>query len=393
MTNWGGSPGYPGPGGYGGSNPGGSNPGGPNPYSAPTNFDPLPPNQWNSPGAPPPPQWGQPQWPSQPPPQPGSSKKWWYIGGGIAAALVVLLVIGIVVIVNVGGGSSDKPGEAVKGYLEALSRGDAEAALSYAVDQPASKKFLTDDILKEQIEKWPITNIRILNEDTVSVINTSRVHVAAEFGDKTSDETINVKKVDGKWKLEHGVNKIEVSNTSSLDDKALKTVELFGEPVADSNAFYVFPGWVDLTSTNKNLAIKDQDKPMLLNSLAYGIGTRLYLQFEVSEQGKSAIQSALKSALDKCARSSLLKPPNCPNGVTEPGLAENTAVWRAPTDLSGIDVGSLGLRELSVTLYGKADFSITVKTTTGETKTGVDHTFVSGTADLSQSPPEIKLGR
>lgn len=53
-------------------------------------------------------------------------------------------------------------GDVVKRYLESLARGDADTALSYAVDQPASKEFLTSHIRKKQVAQWPISNIRIL---------------------------------------------------------------------------------------------------------------------------------------------------------------------------------------------------------------------------------------
>ena len=85
--------------------------------------------------------------------------------------------------------------DTVKGYLEALARGDAESALAYSDDQPASKEFLTDDVLKKQIAKWPITNIRILNDDSsASGIGFGQVHVAANFGDKVSDATLTAKR-------------------------------------------------------------------------------------------------------------------------------------------------------------------------------------------------------
>ncbi|MGE5694739.1 MAG: hypothetical protein ACM4D3_05730, partial [Candidatus Sericytochromatia bacterium] len=72
----------------------------------------------------------------------------------------------VVVIATAGrGGKADTPADAVRGYLEALARGDAEAALSYASDQPASKEFLTDEILQKQIDKWPISDIQILDDN------------------------------------------------------------------------------------------------------------------------------------------------------------------------------------------------------------------------------------
>jgi hypothetical protein len=79
--------------------------------------------------------------------------------------------------------------------LEALARGDADAALSYSSDQPASKEFLTDDILKKQTGKWPITDIRILDDTATASMGT--VHVAVKFGDQISDETLFLEQKNG----------------------------------------------------------------------------------------------------------------------------------------------------------------------------------------------------
>ena len=64
-------------------------------------------------------------------------------------------------------GSAEKStaGATVKGYLEALAKGDAAKALSFSNDKPANTEFLTNDILKKQIAKWPITDIKILSDD------------------------------------------------------------------------------------------------------------------------------------------------------------------------------------------------------------------------------------
>ena len=77
------------------------------------------------------------------------------------------------------GGSA---GDAVKRYLEALARGDAETALSYGIDQPATSEFLTSEILKKQVAQWPIRNIRILHDNSSAPdtkLSMAHVHVVA----------------------------------------------------------------------------------------------------------------------------------------------------------------------------------------------------------------------
>lgn len=79
----------------------------------------------------------------------------------IAAVIVVVLAVAGGVGWKYFGSSGSGPGnagsaaDAVKGYLEALARGDADGALAYSNDQPASKDFLTADVLKNRSPNGP----------------------------------------------------------------------------------------------------------------------------------------------------------------------------------------------------------------------------------------------
>ena len=139
------------------------------------------------------PQFGQPApgyggFAPSPPPR---SRKPLLIGLSVGGALlVVVLVVVLVAVLNSGGGSASGA-DAVRGYLEALSRGDATAALSFSNDQPASKDLLTDEVLKKQVAQWPITNIQILDDNSAHSYGFGQVHVSAKFGDNTSDVTLS----------------------------------------------------------------------------------------------------------------------------------------------------------------------------------------------------------
>ena len=212
----------------------------------------------------------------------------------------------MVIATTTGGGKSATPAAAVKGYLEALARGDADAALSYSSDQPASKEFLTDDVLKKQIDKWPISDIRILDDTATASMGT--VHVAVKFGDQTSDETLFLEQKD-----------------------------------------------------------------------------------DISDKGRSATDQALRDFLSNCAKSNRLAPPNCPQKTNEPGLVDGTVVWTAPSDISGVTLGFLDPKTLSTRLFGSVKYGISVKTVEGGTKTGIATVYLSGTADLTSSPPKISI--
>ncbi|BCI86920.1 hypothetical protein NIIDMKKI_21260 [Mycobacterium kansasii] len=72
------------------------------------------------------------------------------LGAGGAVLVVVAIVLVITLAGRGGPGGGGSAGDAVKGYLQALARGDAEAALSYGADLPATKELLTDEVLKSR---------------------------------------------------------------------------------------------------------------------------------------------------------------------------------------------------------------------------------------------------
>jgi hypothetical protein len=58
-----------------------------------------------------------------------------------AAVLVVIAIVAVVTLSGSGNGKDGNAGDAVKGYLSALSRGDAAAALSYTDAKPDRWSF------------------------------------------------------------------------------------------------------------------------------------------------------------------------------------------------------------------------------------------------------------
>lgn len=410
VTNWPGGQGYGGPSPIGGSGgQGGGNPpggwGAQPPVPPPVPPQQPPPQQW-SPQQPP--AWGQPGqqgWPGGPQQQPGPQFGSQFggfepapggprrnrkallvtIGAGVAV-LLVIVVVGVIALTGGGGsgGSSDSAGATVQGYLEALAKGDAEAALSFGRDQPASKELLTDEILKQQIEKMPISNIRILGDDSKSSdIGYAQVHVTANFGDQVSDSTFSMRKMGGKWKLDSAAARLDFSSQAS--SKAASSLTAFGKPVGTS-VVYVFPGYVEWGSNNKNLAV--EGKPLLLDSLTgYAGGT--FPTFKLSDSAHQEIVSSIKGLLDGCARSRQLSPPDCPQSLYEYGAVDGTVEWQAPS----ADDAQISFSEysMSASISMSGSFGYSVQGRDGARLTGTETFSIYGDADLSQTPPTVKL--
>jgi hypothetical protein len=308
----------------------------------------------------------------------------------LISGAAVLLVVGIVLAITLTGSGGDSgggsAGDVVKGYLEALAKGDAEGALSFSDDQPASKEFLTDDILKKQIDKWPITNIRILNDDSssTSAIGFGSVHVAANFGDKSSDVTLQMKKNNGKWRLDSAAVKLSPS-PGGQNDAAGQTVTIFGKPIG-SGTTYVFPGWTDFGSSNPYVTVNAQ--PLLLDSLT-SYSPWVQATYDLNDAGNKAIMDAITKAYASCQSShQLAPPPPCPESITDSDVAEGTVNW-GPADLSQVKITNFSQYNLQALFSGQVTVPVTAKGTGGGDQVGPLKPYISGTADLTKTPPAL----
>ncbi|OBJ89086.1 hypothetical protein A5640_03340 [Mycobacterium asiaticum] len=318
---------------------------------------------------------------------PPRRRKALWIALAAVAALLVTVVVALAATLSGGGGGPTSASDAVRGYLQALARGDAEAALSYGADQPASKTFLTDEILKKQIEHWPIRNVRILGESSVAAVGMASVRVAVKFGDTVSDTTLHLKQHHGSWKLETAA--IKIKEFKGLpDDTAGQTLTLYGHLPTESSV-YVFPGWFDIGSTNPNLSVTA--KPVLLDQL-WSFGTWIDPTFEVSTQGKDAIQAQVAAAFDTCHRSNRQAPPGCPMRIFSfpSDVVDGTVDWgRADTSALGFDLSArYGLMSH---VAGDVAMTLTARTLNGGVWETVVRQYTIVAVDLSTFPPKVSV--
>ncbi|WP_241473866.1 hypothetical protein [Mycolicibacterium neoaurum] len=308
--------------------------------------------------------------------------------------LFVAAVVVIPKITDSVGGKNPTPGETVTAYLEALAAGDAEKALSYGKATPANTDFLNDEILGKQIAKMPITNIRILDgadEPQYEGTLPTNVRVAADFGGTTSDATLQMSKVDDQWKIDTVFNTVELRGVGD-DNAAADTVTLFGTPLKGTSTFYLFPGFTDLASSNKNLTFKSsKDHNLLLNGLiGYGLKNSILMQFELSKTGTAAVSDAVAEAFAACENSRSLTPPGCPYGVTRPDAVEGTATW-GRADLSRITASFFNESELTVNVSGPVVMSVDVGLRDGGTAHGKIDKYFTGTVDVSKTPAKLSF--
>ena len=254
--------------------------------------------------------------------------------GALGAAVVVLAAGGVAAGFLLGKSSSgdgaSSPADAVRGYFEALGRGDAEGVLSFVANRPSDKRFLTDEVLKKQYAATPISNIQIFESDENSV------HVSVDFGGKQSDSTVfGFTKADGRYKLQNGLATIP-DVRRIVSEKALSIVTLFGQPFPGEGGTPIFPGPVEIGSSNPNykISLLQQKLPTAQRlGVATTNGDFLLLDMELTNAGKDKAIAAANQLAQRCAGSKQIAPEDCPQrplDIDRQTVVDGTVTWTAP---------------------------------------------------------------
>jgi len=325
-----------------------------------------------------------------PPPQRRRSRKPLIVT--LLASLAVVVVVGIVVAVVLGTGghggakNAGRAGDAVKAYLEALARGDAESALSMGLSEPASRKFLTNETLKQQIEHWPIKNIEVLSDSSNTAPgDVAIVKVSADFGGSRSSGEVFAKKRNGAWKLTTATVHFKIYSVGGAD--AASSLSILGKPLGKDLDFYVFPGFLGVTSVP--YVDVEADSPLLEKVSVSDIGQPFSYSYELNDTGRKAIQTAVETWLVGCLRD----PDNaykCPKQQIDPPINPATVKINGPVDLSGV-TQSLSSSSLKATVQGSARFSFTAETVGGGVSTfdAVQNMPAVSAVDLGADPPAV----
>lgn len=306
----------------------------------------------------------------------------------LLASVAVLAVVGVVIAVVMSTGDK-KPGagsagDVVKAYLEALAKGDADQALSLAAAQPGSRKFLTPEMLKQQIEHWPIKNIAILDDTSkAGGGNEAAVKAAADFGGKHSEGLIMVKKTGGVWKLASAT--INISTMSQLLSGGPATaLTILGKPLGQDPNVYVFPGFLDV----KSVPYVDINAPtLLLESLVGDVATTLNVTYAVNDAGHQAVVRALETWINGC----LTEPdkfPKCKPYQSDTPINRSTAKIVGPIDLSGANQMLVPM-SLKVMVTGVAYYNTTAQTVSGEMADFKNTLTLATIVDLTKEPPAV----
>lgn len=317
--------------------------------------------------------------PGAPPAGPKRNRRKLIIAAAGAAVLVAAAVFIVPRFTGGAGGGDLSASETVTAYLEALAAGDAEKALSYSKSEPANADLLTNDILGKQIAKMPISDIRILDDgEEMAGIGMASVKVAVKFGEQLSDSTVRLSKVEETWKIDDAINKIDITSTSAADE----TLTIFGKELKKGEAFYVFPGFVDVGSSNEYLDVA-ADSPLLTGGMISFQPT-----YTLNDEGVNAVSATMADAFAVCEKSNLLDPPGCPVKLNNYRAVDGTVTW-GKADLSQLTVNELSEYDMTVRVTGKVTIPVSFQLRDGGTDSGTAESILFNTVDVSTSPPTI----
>lgn len=318
------------------------------------------------------------------PPQKNRRKMFLWLTG-VAALLVVGLVIALIAVATRDKGPGATAESAVQTYLDALAAGNAKKALS-VTRTPPSTDLLTDAILKQQQGIAKISAITVHKPDN-DLGDYAQVKATYKFGNRNADVDFTVRKSDGDWAIENGAIPL------SLDYLHVPQPTLFGVDISEDTKIYVFPGPLVWGSKNPNIAVTDTDP----KDFALGPDSGAYpqLQAGLSDQGKTAVSTALNAYLDNCAASTQASAstdkPGCGQHLYDSAVPGSVR-WTKPTDLSTVTYRLDYQTPTTVDVDGSLQWTATFTPTDGSDNTGTGSQYLDGTVDLTAASPTFTPG-
>jgi len=272
---------------------------------------------------------------------------------GAAALAVILVAVAVIVATrdkpsadpqggqNPGGQQSGapqntpRPSDAVSAYLQALAAGDATAALSYSADPAPTGPLLTNEVLAESRNRMQLTGIDVPVVDDQNVKSVSATYT---LGSSVVNETFDVVKVSGTWKLSRAVKDLDLA---FIVDGPVP-VKINGVKVTEESVA-VLPGSYAFTTGLPYVSFGS--KNVVLVRSPYVDADTYNIQSQLTGAGKKATISAAKKSFSKCLKTHSLTPKNCPQKFkSKYSYNKSSITWR--------QAGKDPFRKPSVTFSG-----------------------------------------
>jgi hypothetical protein len=279
-----------------------------------------------------------------------------------------------------------KASDAVKGYLDALAAGQAEAALAFGSDQPADKTFLTDAVLADSLKRAPITEI---NVPEVTDEHAYQVSASYKMGGQSVNENFYVSKDGDQFRLS--------STTQDLDLGSIRsnTVPMLinGVPVT-SDKVTLLPGSYAVTTGIANISYGTKSTTLITSPNDYPAARPTPT---LTKAGSDAFVKSAKAAMAACLKQHNLAPKGCPFAIRASSgqkIDQSTVRWK----LTGDPWANLKPRlDYQNPAIAEASMSATFEVTARGTQDGQParfgpqkvYEFVQMQGDVTKSPVKV----
>jgi hypothetical protein len=198
--------------------------------------------------------------------------------------------------------ASNSPGAVVKRYFQAISAGDAPAALAFA-DQRPTGEYLTSDVLEQQLKIAKLTDVRVRHTSKTESTATVEVQYRLAFagGPQTVTDEIALVEHGSSWRLSRVSSAITFAQVRLGSDR----VVLAGRPVKPTT-INLLPGAVPVATDTA--AVEVLGHPAVELKAASDI---VQLVVDVSDSRKKQAAEALDAAIAKCLDATS-SDPQCP---------------------------------------------------------------------------------
>ncbi len=255
--------------------------------------------------------------PQAPPPERRSGK----VPLILAGAVTGLIVLAVVATFALGGGRGADPGaaptpgpgvtvapsapkaeDAVRGYLEALSRGDAAAALAFAAQAPGDPSLLTEAVLAGSLAQAPLSNINV--SPGTGAADRDEIAATYQLGDRAVSTTFTAVRTGSDWRLDRVT---QVVSLASLDPE-VSPLRINGVPLAGAE-LELFPGAYSVTSDSSRYTVAKGT--FTLDSPTAFTPRTGAMSLALSKAGVAEIRTAAQKKLRSCLKVKKLAPSGC----------------------------------------------------------------------------------
>lgn len=271
-----------------------------------------------------------------------------------AVAGVAAVVVGFVPLPRVGPApiavaGQTSPSDTVETFLRALSRADAEQALSLVVAAPNLTALAGPEVLTRSVEQAALTDIVV---ERVHATREASVPARYRIGSRQVKTEFRMVHVAGEWRL------ASPFSTLNLPRPAGGVPVLVNGQRVRTDSVSVLPGTYRVTLDSRLLRLTRNS--VVIARPGDPSGKRAWAQ-ELTAKGRRALVNQGRQELAACFSQNLLAPRGCPNQATPTWTAVRgpiTVTWTLTNDpWQGFEVpvgaGRLGRVEVSQTIAAR----------------------------------------